>query len=38
MKIPTFSTDWFSPNISIWENILHNYKDKENLNFLEIGS
>lgn len=33
-----FTSDWFSPNIAIWNKILDQYKDKDNLKFLEIGS
>jgi len=34
----TFEHDWFSGNIPAWNILLHNMKDKPNLNFLEIGS
>ena len=33
-----FEYDWFSFKSSNWKNYLSDYKDKENLNFLEIGS
>lgn len=33
-----FSEDWFSSNISTWENTLYVFANKPNLNFLEIGS
>jgi predicted O-methyltransferase YrrM len=32
-----FTTDWFSHNIPNWTYILEPFKDKPNLNFLEIG-
>lgn len=32
------NTDWFSRNLRYWEKHLLPYKDKHNLNFLEIGS
>lgn len=35
---PTFSTDWFTPNIPIWEEHLAAFNGKPNLRFLEIGS
>ena len=33
-----FTVDWFSNNIPIWNEFLKDYKNKQNLNFLEIGS
>lgn len=33
-----FQIDWFSPFISSWEKFLSPFKEKSNLNFLEIGS
>ncbi len=33
-----FEYDWFSSKSSNWKNYLSDYKDKKNLNFLEIGS
>ena len=33
-----FEVDWFSGHIPFWSLLLHNMKDKPNLNFLEIGS
>lgn len=32
-----FTTDWFSNNIPIWDKLLEKFKNKSNLNFLEIG-
>ena len=32
-----FTQDWFTPNIPIWESALAPYKDKPNLNYLEVG-
>jgi len=32
-----FTTDWFSHNIPNWNYILEPFKNKPNLNFLEIG-
>jgi predicted O-methyltransferase YrrM len=33
-----FTVDWFSHNIPSWDIYLNNFKNKPNLNFLEIGS
>ncbi len=33
-----FTSDWFSQHIPIWQKFLVEYKDKPNLNFVEIGS
>jgi predicted O-methyltransferase YrrM len=33
-----FTVDWFSNNIIWWDKYLNNFKNKPNLNFLEIGS
>jgi predicted O-methyltransferase YrrM len=33
-----FTVDWFSHNIPSWNIYLNNFKNKPNLNFLEIGS
>jgi predicted O-methyltransferase YrrM len=33
----TFTSDWFSQNIKLWENILSGFKNQE-VQFLEIGS
>lgn len=33
-----FTQDWFSHNIEKWTETLAHLKDRENLNFLEIGS
>jgi len=39
MSEKAFTQDWFSPNIPYWDRIIReNFADKENLNFLEIGS
>lgn len=32
-----FTTDWFSNNINVWNNVLTPFKNLPNLNFLEIG-
>jgi predicted O-methyltransferase YrrM len=32
-----FTTDWFSHNIPNWTHVLEQFKNKPNLNFLEIG-
>ena len=32
-----FTTDWFSHNIPNWTYVLEQFKNKPNLNFLEIG-
>jgi hypothetical protein len=32
-----FTTDWFSNNISLWDITLQEFKNKPNLNFLEVG-
>lgn len=32
-----FTTDWFSHNTTHWYEFLKNFKDKPNLNFLEVG-
>lgn len=32
-----FTQDWFSGNIPIWNTLLDSFKNKPNLNFLEIG-
>lgn len=32
-----FSHDWVSSNISLWENMLSEYKNKEDVQYLEIG-
>jgi len=34
----TFQSDWFTPQIPLWEKYLAEYKGKENLSFIEIGS
>ena len=33
-----FTVDWFTHNIPSWDRYLNNFKNKPNLNFLEIGS
>jgi predicted O-methyltransferase YrrM len=33
-----FTVDWFSSNISKFDDLLSNFKNSSNLNFLEIGS
>ncbi len=33
----TFTSDWFSTNISIWTKVLEELKGKPNLRYLEIG-
>jgi predicted O-methyltransferase YrrM len=33
-----FTSDWFSNNIPTWSYYLENFKNKPNLNFIEIGS
>jgi len=33
-----FTFDWFSCNIQVWNIFLDKYKNKSNLNFLEIGT
>lgn len=33
-----FATDWFSHNIPVWERVLSEFRGKEGLRFLEIGS
>ncbi|MSR67345.1 class I SAM-dependent methyltransferase [Candidatus Peribacteria bacterium] len=35
---PHFSSDWFSPHIPVWEEVLSPLKGKPDLSFLEIGS
>ena len=37
MKEKIFTSDWFSHNIPVWEQVLASFKGKSNLNFLEIG-
>jgi SAM-dependent methyltransferase len=37
-KDPQYSTDWFSEHIANWSTWLSPYKDKPDLQFLEIGS
>ena len=37
VKKYNFSTDWFVPNIPIWENILSQFKGNSNIHYLEIG-
>jgi hypothetical protein len=32
-----FTVDWFSGNISLWNEVLTEFKNKPNLNFLEVG-
>jgi hypothetical protein len=32
-----FTTDWFSNNIPMWDITLQEFKNKPNLNFLEVG-
>ena len=34
----TYQSDWFTPQIPIWEKYLNEYKGKEHISFLEIGS
>lgn len=34
----TFTSDWFSHNIPVWQQMLGHFKDQPNLDFLEIGS
>ena len=36
--MPKFTTDWFTNHIKLWDVLLHKYKNKERLCFLEIGS
>lgn len=39
MSEKVFTQDWFSANIPCWDSIIReNFANKENLNFLEIGS
>ena len=33
-----YQSDWFTPQIPIWEKYLNEYKGKEHISFLEIGS
>lgn len=35
---PTFNSDWFSPHITIWKQVLGPLQGKPNLHFLEVGS
>lgn len=35
---PIFSTDWFSPVVSLWEEVLAKYKGQPGVRVLEIGS
>lgn len=38
MKHPyIFSQDWTSVNTDKWYSLLQKYKDKDNVNFMEIG-
>ena len=32
-----FTTEWFKSHIFVWEQALQGFKNKPNLNFLEIG-
>lgn len=32
-----FTTDWVTHNIPTWEKVLHQFKGKSNINYLEIG-
>lgn len=34
----TFTSDWFSPHIPVWETVLSDMRGKPHLHFLEIGS
>jgi len=34
----TFQSDWFTVQIPLWEKYLNEYKGKENISFLEVGS
>ncbi|MBD2124436.1 class I SAM-dependent methyltransferase [Trichocoleus sp. FACHB-262] len=34
----SFTSDWFSGNISVWQKCFQAFVDQPNLNFLEIGS
>jgi predicted O-methyltransferase YrrM len=36
--LPVFATDWFSPQIPVWERVLAEFKRKPFLKFIEIGS
>ncbi len=35
---PVFSTDWFTPVIPVWENVLRPYRGRPGVRALEIGS
>jgi len=37
LKSYTFSEDWFTENIPVWLEVLHPFKGKPDLNYLEIG-
>ncbi len=32
-----FSTDWVTPHIPVWKDVLSGYRDKPNVRYLEIG-
>lgn len=34
----SFSADWFTPHIPLWERVLAPFKGKPNIHFLEVGS
>jgi predicted O-methyltransferase YrrM len=36
-KAYRFSTDWVSSRVSVWQEVLAPFKDRPNLNYLEIG-
>lgn len=36
--MPKFTADWFTHNIKLWNMFLHEFKNKKDLFFLEIGS
>lgn len=36
-KVYRFSTDWVSDRVPVWREVLAPFKDKPNLNYLEIG-
>jgi predicted O-methyltransferase YrrM len=36
-EYPTYSSDWFSHNIPIWEKHLAPFKNRQNVKYLEIG-
>lgn len=35
---PQYTSDWFSQNIPSWTDVFKEFKDKEGIRFLEIGS